>query len=162
MSKFNFKKPDWSKVGLWCADMLRSNSGTIVGGLSMIGLALLCRKLNIPYSVLTDPFVGGTNRNTYYGNDSGKVSQLIYLPSDAIEASIAAIYDNAMHADFDSQRCSAAKEIYSILSARKNDISDTTKTYAITILRQICDHMDFDSGRKNVMAYISMIGKGEL
>lgn len=162
MSKFNI---NWSnafrKFGNWTGDMLRQNSGMIVGGVTMISLALLCRKLNIPISVLTDPFVGGT-KNTYYGNDSGKVSQLVYLPSDAIEASIGAIYDSAMRADFDSQRCSAAKEIYSILSARKNDITDATKTYAITILRQICDHMDFDSGRKNVMAYISMIGKGEL
>ena len=160
------KKINWlnalKKFGLWTGDVLRSNQATIVGGMTMIGFALLCRKLNIPYQVLTDPFVGGGKRNTYYGNDSGKVSQFIYLPSDAIEASIAAIYDGALNANFDTQRTAAAREIFNILVARKDDISDATKTYAITVLRQIVDEMDFDTGRRQVLTLISKIGKGEL
>lgn len=163
MSKFNFKKPDWSKVGMWCADIFRNNSSTIVGGMSMIGLALLCRKLNIPYTVLTEPFTGSYGRRTSYRQNSEphQVS-LMYLPSDAIEASIAAIYDGALNQDFDSQRISSAKEIFNIIAARKDDISDATKTYAITVLRQIAEEMDFDSGRKAVIQLISKIGKGEL
>ena len=150
------------KFGNWTGEMLKSNSAMIVSGVTMIGFALLCRKLNIPYQVLTDPFVGNSRKGTYYGNDTGKVSQFIYLPSDAVEASIAAIYDGAANADWDSQRAAAAKEIFDILKVRKDDISDSTKTYAITMLRQICDEMDFDSGRRAVMSYISKIGKGEL
>ena len=158
MIKFNFKKPDWSKVGMWCADMLRSNSGTIVGGLSMISLALLCRKLNIPYTVLTDPFTGGTHIKP---EPPKAPQQIVYFPSDATEAAIQAIYDNAMHADFDSQRIAAGREIMAIVEAHKDDISEGTKTYAISYLRLIADKMDFDSGRSNIMRQISKIAKGE-
>lgn len=158
MSKFNFKKPDWSKVGMWCADIFRNNSSTIVGGLSMIGLAMLCRKLNIPYTVLTEPYTG----RSYVKPEAPKANaQILYFPSDAVEASIQAIYDGALNADFDSQRCAAGKEILSIVSARKDDISEATKTYAISYLRLIADEMDFDSGRKTIMSYISKIAKGE-
>lgn len=159
MSKFNFKKVDWTKVGNWTADMLKSNSGTIVGGLSMIGLAMLCRKLNIPYTVLTEPYTG----RSYAKPEVPKpATPILYFPSDAVEASIQAIYDGALNADFDSQRCAAGKEILSIITARKNDISETTKTCAISYLRLIADEMDFDSGRKTIMSYISKIAKNEL
>lgn len=159
MSKFNFKNINYQKIGGWFADMLRSNSGTIVGGLSMIGLALLCRKLNIPYTVITDPLHG----TSYVKPETPKAApQLLYFPSDAVEASIQAIYDNALlNADFDSQRCAAGKEILSIIAARKDDISEATKTYAISYLRLIADEMDFDSGRKTIVSYISKIAKGE-
>ena len=159
MSKFNFKNINYQKIGDWMMDMLRTNSGTIVGGLSMIGLAMLCRKLNIPYTVLTEPYTG----KSYVKPEAPKANvQILYFPSDAIEASIQAIYDGALNADFDSQRCAAGKEILSIVSARKNDISEATKTYAISYLRLIADEMDFDSGRKTIMSYISKIAKGEL
>lgn len=158
MSKFNFKNIDWAKVGYWTADMLKSNSGTIVGGLSMIGLAMLCRKLNIPYTVLTEPYTG----KSYVKPEVPKpATPILYFPSDTVEASIQAIYDNALNADFDSQRCAAGREITSIVSARKDDISEATKTYAISYLRLIADEMDFDSGRKTIMSYISKIAKGE-
>ena len=131
MSKFNFKKPDWNKVGMWCADIFRNNSGTIIGGMSMIGLALLCRKLNIPYTVLTDPLRG----TTYVKPEAPKVSQqILYFPSDATEAAIQAIYENALNADFDSQRIAAGREIMTIVEAHKDDISEATKTYAIRYL----------------------------
>lgn len=158
MSKFNVKNINWTKVGCWTADMLKSNSGTIVGGLSMIGLAMLCRKLNIPYTVLTEPYTG----KSYVKPEVPKpATSILYFPSDAVEASIQAIYDGALNADFDSQRCAAGREIMSIVSARKNDISEATKTYAISYLRLIADEMDFDSGRKTIMSYISKIAKGE-
>lgn len=158
MSKFNFKNINYQKIGDWMTDMLRTNSGTIVGGLSMIGLAMLCRKLNIPYTVLTEPYTG----KSYVKPEAPKTNaQILYFPSDAVEASIQAIYDGALNADFDSQRCAAGKEILSIVSARKNDISEATKTYAISYLRLIADEMDFDSGRKTIMSYISKIAKGE-
>jgi len=155
MNKFNYQK-----FGSWIGSVLQSNSGTIVGGLSMIGLALLCRKLNIPYQVLTDPYYG-TRSKIHPVDDSRDDFSLVYLPNDAIEASISAIYDGAVHADFDSQRTAAVREIVSILAARKNDISDATKTYAITTLRMISKKMDFDSGRKTITQYISKIAKGE-
>jgi len=159
MSKFNFKSINYQKIGDWMMDMLRSNSGTIVGGLSMIGLAMLCRKLNIPYTVLTEPYTG----RSYVKPEAPRpATPILYCPSDAVETSIQAIYDGALNADFDSQRCAAGKEILSIVSARKNDISEATKTYAISYLRLIADEMDFDSGRKTIMSYISKIAKGEL
>ena len=158
MSKFNFKKPDWSKVGMWCADIFRNNSSTIVGGLSMIGLAMLCRKLNIPYTVLTEPYTG----RSYVKPEPPKTTQqILYFPSDATEAAIQAIYDNAMNADFDSQRIAAGREIMGIVESHKDDISEATKTYAISYLRLIADEMDFDSGRSNIMRQISKIAKGE-
>jgi hypothetical protein len=159
MSKFNFKNINYQKIGDWMMDMLRSNSGTIVGGLSMIGLAMLCRKLNIPYTVLTEPYTG---RSYVKPEAPNAATPILYFPSDAVEASIQAIYDGALNADFDSQRCASAREIMSIISARKDDISETTKTCAISYLRLIADEMDFDSGRKTIMSYISKIAKGEL
>lgn len=158
MIKLNFKKPDWSKVGMWCADIFRNNSSTIIGGMSMIGLALLCRKLNIPYTVLTEPYTG----RSYVKPEPPKTSQqILYFPSDATEAAIQAIYVGALNADFDSQRIAAGKEIMEIVESHKDDISEATKTYAISYLRLIADEMDFDSGRSNIMRQISKIAKNE-
>ena len=160
MSKFNINWVDaFKKFGSWTGDMLRQNSGTIVGGISMIGLALLCRKLNIPYQVLTDPF-GGVKGPSYKDN-TGRTASIVYIPSDAVEASIAAIYDGALNSDWDSQRCAAAKEIFEILVAQKDNTSDATKTYAITILKQLSEEMDYDSGRRTVTQIISKIGRGQ-
>lgn len=152
------KKIDFKKIGLWGCEMLRNNSSTIVGGLSMIGLALLCRKLNIPYTVLTD---GYSSRDTYSSRDlNTKPIPLMYLPSDPIEASISAIYDSSERSDFDSQRVNAAKEIMAILAAHE-ELPESTLTYAISTLRTIAGSMDFDSGRREITKIIAKIGKGE-
>ena len=158
MFRFSFKKPDWSKVGMWCADIFRNNSSTIVGGLSMIGLAMLCRKLNIPYTVLTEPYTG---KSYVKPEVPTPATPILYFPSDAVEASIQAIYDGVLNADFDSQRIAAGREIMAIVEAHKDDISEATKTYAISYLRLIADEMDFDSGRSNIMRQISKIAKNE-
>lgn len=160
MSKFNFKSINYQSIANGFADLLRSNSGTIVGGLSMIGLALLCRKLNIPYTVLSEPF-GTVRRYDLYSKKDAEYQPFIYMPSDEIEGAIAAIYDVAAHADFDSQRLHAAKDIFDILAARKDEITSGTKVYATTTLRTISSHMDFDSGRRSITQLIAKIGKGE-
>lgn len=154
-------KIDFKKFGDWTAEMLRNNSSTIVGGLGMIGLALLCRKLNIPYTVLTDNY-GSYGRSyepsRYY---EPQETQLIFMPSDPVEASISAIYNGAISCDFDSQRTAAAKEIMAVLAAHK-DLPASTLTFAISTLRAISAKMDFDSGRRTITAMISKIGKGEI
>lgn len=160
MSKFNFKKPNWSKIGLWCADVFRNNSSTIVGGMSMIGLALLCRKFDIPYTVLTDPYYSAPKVKTT--SSSSSQQQIMWIPSDSVEASIQAIYDGTTNMYSDYNKESAAKEILSIISARKDDISEATRSYAIAYLRMIADSMYSDYHRDNIMKMISKIAKNDI
>lgn len=155
------KKPNYEKLASWFLEAVRANGGTIVGGLSMIGLSLLCRKLGVPYQVLTDPAYGRP-RSAQPSYDHSEYAQTLYLmPTDAVEASIAAIYNSALSLDFDSQKVAAAREIMSVITARKNDIPDTTVTYAISMLQALAKTMDFDSNKRTVTQFISKLGKGD-
>jgi len=153
------KKLNYEKLAAWFLEAFKANGGTIIGGLSMIGLSLLCRKLGVPYQVLTDPIYG---RTTYSNRSQSDPRQTLYLmPTDAVEASIAAIYNSALSLDFDSQKVAAAREIMSVITARKNDIPDTTVTYAISMLQALAKTMDFDSNKRTITQFISKLGKGD-
>lgn len=153
------KKVNYEKLAAWFLEAVRANGGTIVGGLSMIGLSLLCRKLGVPYQVLTDPVYG---RTTYSNRSQGNPQQTLYLmPTDAVEASIAAIYNSALTMDFDSQKIAAAREIMSIIASKKNNVPDTTVTYAISVLQALSKTLDFNSNKRIMTQFISKLGKGE-
>lgn len=154
------KKLNYEKLAAWFLEAFKANGGTIIGGLSMIGLSLLCRKLGVPYQVLTDPVYGRTTYSSRYQSDP---RQTLYLmPTDAVEASIAAIYNSARTMDFDSQKIAAVREIMSIIASKKNEVpDDTTVTYAISMLQALAETMDFNSNKRIITQFISKLGKGE-
>jgi hypothetical protein len=155
------KKPNYEKLATWFLDAVRANGGTIVGGLSMIGLSLLCRKLGVPYQVLTDPAYARTRTSQPSYNHSEYAQTLYLMPTDAVEASIAAIYNSSVNLIYDSEKLAAAKEIMSVIAARKDDIPDTTVTYAISMLQALAKTMIYDSNKRTVTQFISKLGKGD-
>lgn len=154
-------KINWQRIGSWTMDMLRGNAGTIVGGVSMIGLALLCKKLDIPYQVLTDPF-GGDYTSSAKSRPSANFveSSLILMPNNAAEASIAAICDNAKTMRDDYYKNKAVGQIVDILESA-DEVDDNVRTYAIMCIRSIAAVTNDGYYRTKMIEVISNIGKGE-
>ena len=160
MSKINYKE-----LGKWFASGLRNNSGAIIGGLSFIGLSILYSKLNIPYQVVQDPFVGVTVRPTAANrvvNLTSPVAQPIYYHrNDPVEASIAAVFESGKRALFDSSKLDAAKDIYDILAETNEPTNESQKALAIQCLKKIAASSVFDSTKTDITKIISKIGKGD-
>lgn len=156
--KFNF---NLEKFGDWTWNFIKSNSSAIVGGLGMIGLAMLCKKLDIPYQVLTDPCYKFSTKSSK--NEPYTAPTWYFMPNNPGEAAIASIVDAALKYDFDYKKVEAAKQVFSIVESKKeNDESDDSLvTYAITTLQRLTDSMDFDSYKKDVLSIIAKLGKGE-
>lgn len=155
MAKIN-AKVDFKKFGNNALNVLKANSGTFVSGGIMICLALLCKKFDIPYQVLTDPFTGN-----YKIGGSKENAKLLLIPNNSIEASMAAIYDGLDNDDWDSTKDAAARQIMSILSSRKNDLDESTKTYAIGMLRGISEKCTWNSTKDTINRMIAKIGKDD-
>lgn len=151
-------KINWQRIGSWTMDMLRGNAGTIVGGVSMIGLALLCKKLDIPYQVLTDPF-GGAQTGSTTVQSTG--TSLVLMPTNAAEASIAAICDNAKGMRDPYYKNEAVKQILDILRSTDDDEDDSIKSYAIMCINSIIATTNDGYYRDRMMKVISSIGKGD-
>ena len=156
MAKIN-AKVDFKKFGNNALNVLKANSGTFVSGGIMICLALLCKKFDIPYQVLTDPFGG----NYKIGGSNKEAAKLLLIPNNSIEASMAAIYDGLDKDDWESTKNTAAKQIMSILSSRKNDLDESTKTYAIGMLRGISEKCTWNSTKDTINSMIAKIGKDD-
>lgn len=151
------KNIDWQKIGKNVGGLIRDNAGTLVSGSMMVALALICRKLDIPYQVLTDPY--HVPIKTY---PEKQASTSIYLiPNNPVEASIAAVANSAKDMDFDSTKERAAEKIMSILGANKDNLNDSTKNYAISMLQSISDTLDFDSTKSRILNLIVKIGKDD-
>ena len=151
------KKIDWQKVGKNVEGLIRDNAGTIVSGSMMIALALICRKLDIPYQVLTDPY----HIPIKTCSEKPATTSIYLMPNNPIEASIAAVANGTKDMDFDSTKERAAEKIMSILSANKNNLNDSTKNYAISMLQSISDTLTFDSTKSRVLNMIVKIGKDD-
>ena len=151
-------KLNLQKIGDWAAEAFRANSGVVMKGLSLIGLALVCKAANIPYQVLTEPLDGGYKKSS---TQSDKNFLMYLMPDDPIEASFAAIYNSTTDYSFDSDRISAAKNIMDILAKRRGELTDSNVSYAINVLQQISKDMNFDSSKRTVSRMITNIGKGE-
>lgn len=149
-------KINWARIGSWTMDMLRGNAGTIVGGISMIALALLCKKLDIPYQVLTDPFGGVQTGNTTVQSTG---TSLVLMPTNAVEASIAAICDNAKNTRDPYYKNEAVKQILDILKSAEED-DESVQTYAIMCINAIVATTNDGYYRDRMMKAVSNIGKG--
>lgn len=146
------------KIGNGVGCLLKENSGTIVGGFVMIGMALLCKKFEVPYQVLTDPFVFSSGTNSAPTQNT----KLVIVPNNALEASMGAIYDGISKDDWESTKENAARRIFTILSNAKensdDDISEGTKTYAINLLKGISDKSSWNSTKDHINTLIAKIG----
>lgn len=156
--KFNF---NLEKFGDWTWNFVKNNSATIIGGLSMIGLALLCKKLDIPYQVLTDPYYKFSSKPSR--NESYTAPTLYLMPNNPGEAAIASIIDAAVKYDYDYKKVEAARQVLSVVKSKKeNDECEASLvTYAITALQRLTDSMDYDYQKENVLKIIASLGKGD-
>lgn len=152
MSKL-FSNVNWSKVGNWFGDVLKTNSGRIVGALAMIGLGLLCKKLDVPVEVLSDPF-STINRPKPKTTNSVAVSML-YMPKTSKENAIATIAKNVDSGSLDCHKLDAVKKIYSLAE----DASESEKNYAISAIGLIMGKMSLASNKGLAEDYITQLGK---
>lgn len=154
-------KINFAKIGESAMSLLKANAGPIVGGLSMIALGILCQKLDLPYNILTDPYT--VSRKTMYTPRVNQTAQsmIMLVPNNATEASIAAIVNSAKNMDYDSQKVSAAKQVMSVLSSNKDNLTEASKTFAITMLQNLTSELDYDSNINAVNDLIMKVGKGE-
>lgn len=157
------KKIDFRKLGDWTLELLRNNSSSIFGGLSMIGLALLCKKLNLPYAVLTDTPCVEDRCFSNHGRDVQGSNSVVLLTNDPVELSIESVYEAASTYSFDSQKVKAARDIIGILSANKDkNTNPGIYSFAIATLKKLSQTMLFDSSKKEVLDLITKIGRGEI
>ena len=149
-------KVNVARICMGILNTIKENSGAVAGGLTMLGIAAMCKKLNLPYQVFTEPF----NFNGY----SVRAPKLLLVPNNAIEASMFAIYEGVSDNDFDSRKQTAADQIYSVLvTANKNEeLSENTKTYAINLLRGIIEKSFWSSTKDHITHLITKIGKGDI
>lgn len=156
------KKINWDNIGNNFMSAVSQNSGLLISGFLMIGLSLLCKKLNIPYQVLTDPIgISSYNRGiTIRSTQSDDTTKIYLMPNNAVEASMAAIYENLKSDDWDSTKKEAASNIMDILNANVGNLSESTKTYAINILRGISNKATWTSTKNEINQYITEIGMG--
>ena len=152
------KKINWQKVSAWSLDMLRTSGKPILGGLGMIGLSLLCKKLDVPYQVLLDPSYSTTRSVRAAAITPG----LVMMPNNKVEAAINAIYENIRSQASDYYRYESAKKIVEILEENAIDLSDRTVSYAIMALNNISQTISSSYYKNCLTDEIAKIAKGDL
>ena len=156
MNKF---KPDWSRIGAFVVDGLRSASGPVLSGLGMLGLAVAAKKLNIPYQVLLDPS---------YSMRATKITQFpktmtsgfTIMPNNSIEAAIGAIVESCKTIS-DYHKYDAAEKIYNLIAEADTTPDDRTKNYAIMALNNIAQSCRSSYYANNIVDLIAKIGAGD-
>ena len=152
MSKF---KVDFAKIGESATNLLRQNSSTIVGGLLMIGLGLLCKKLELPVETVTNPY------DSFWPVETkGQTPKLVLIPNNTVESSVCAIANAAIKTTSNYSKEQAAKKIMEVLRSNKAELSDPTKQFAITSLRYIADSSYSSYTKEQLFNKIAEIGKG--
>lgn len=131
---------------------LKSTLGTIIGSVCITGISAVCRKLDLP-----------TAFNPY--DFEPMKPRLMLVPTNAVEASMVAIYESLSRGDWDSTKENSARQIYSILKEsydKDSQIQDSTKTFAISLLRDISSMASWNSTKERINDYIVKIGKGDI
>lgn len=156
MAKF---KPDWSKIGAFVFDGIRSASGPILSGLGMLGLAVAAKKLNVPYQVLLDPSY--SMRSTKITQFPQNVtSSFTIMPNNSIEAAIGAIIDGCKSGS-DYYKYDSAKKIYDLIAEAIDIPDERTKSYAIMALNTIAKSCRGSYYQNAVINLIAKIGAGD-
>ena len=163
MAKFNFSI-DWENVAKGvsktCGDILSAGMPLIVSGGATIGLALICKKLNIPYDVLTDPY-GLRAESRSSGGKSSYPSSIMLVPNNPVEAGIAAVASSIGTSSSEYYIAQAADQIKDILSSNQESISASTMTYTITMLKTLADKCKSTFYRNEIIEIIADISKGD-
>ena len=155
------KKVNWEQVGAWFNSAIQSNSGKIIGGFTMIGFAILCKKLNIPFSVLSDPYGSMASYQPPVQPTTTIIDPaVIMVPNNALEASIGAICDNGKNTVDAYYKWQACNQIMEILRAQKGTVEESTKTYAIMCIRSIAASTSDAYYKNQMMRKIQNIAKG--
>ena len=148
-------KVDFAKIGEGALNLLRQNSSTIVGGALMIGLGLLCKKLDLPVGTVTNPY-----DNFWPMEARSHSAKLVLIPNNTVESSVCAIANAAIKSTSGYSKEQAAKKIMEVLRANKADLTDSTKQFAITSLRYIADSAYSSYTKELLFNKIAEIGKG--
>lgn len=150
-------KPDWNKIGGYVIDSVRNASGPILSGIGMLGLAMIAKKLNIPYQVLLDPS---------YSMRSGKIAQisnssgLAIMPNNSVEAAIGAILESS-RSNSDYYKFKDAQKIYDLIAYNIDILDDRTKSYAIMALNNMANACNSSYYTSNIVELIAKIGSGD-
>lgn len=158
MKKFNV---DWQKFGSLLTSAAQSSAAPIITGLGMMGLALICKKLDVPYQVLLDPSYSMNARKSSMCSATAQTGPLMFLPGNSTEAAINAIVDSMSSNDADYYICQSAEKIYEMLGDAPEPVSDQTKTHAIMAINNLSKMMWSSYYKKKASDLIAKIGCGD-
>lgn len=152
MSKINF-----ARIGEGALNLFKQNGATIVGGLIMIGLGLLCKKLDLPVETVSNPY------DSFFSVEPKKPDvRLVLIPNNTVESSVSAIANAAIKSASSYSKGEASRKIMDVLRSNKTELSDATKRFAITSLRYIADSTSSNYTKEEIFNKIAEIGKGAL
>lgn len=154
-------KIDWQKIGSIALSAAQSSAAPILTGIGMMGLAVLCKKLNIPYQVLFDPSYTMSTKKVSNFAPTTQTSPFLFMPGNSTEAAISAIVDSMDSSDADYYICQSAEKIYGMLSDNPGPIPDQTKTHAIMAINNLSKMMYSSYYKKRASELIAKIGVGD-
>lgn len=158
MKKINI---NWSRIASTVASAAQSSAAPIFTGLGMMGLALLCKKLDVPYQVLLDPSYTMNARKSSMHSVTAQTGPLMFLPGNSTEAAINAIVDSMSSNDADYYICQSAEKIYEMLGDASEPVSDQTRTHAIMAINNLSKMMWSSYYKKKASDLIAKIGCGD-
>lgn len=119
-------------VGKYILNLLESNADKLVGGVAMIGLGLLCKKLGVSSDVLT---------RSGYASYSDNITQFptysLMMANNPFEASLNAIATTGLKQTDEWYKLQNAKKIYNLL--KDSSLSQEDKTYGINMLSALAN-----------------------
>ena len=119
-------------IGNRILSLLESNADKIVGGVAMIGLGLLCKKLGISSDILTRP-----GYTSYSDNITQFPSFGLMMANNPFEASLNAIATTGLKQTDEWYKLQNAKKIHGLL--KDSNTSQDDKTYGINMLSALAN-----------------------
>ena len=132
-------------------EFFRRNGRLFTGIVMTTTLLVVSDKFGVPLWVNTEHTPYRTHRNT-------ACPTRVLFPRNSVEASILSISRSAESMDWDSDKVRAAEDICQIVM--QNDISDETRTLAVTVLSDLAESLDWDSDKRRINKLIMNITKG--
>ena len=129
-------------------------NGSVLAGIALTAVGLvISKKFNIPlgYDLKSTPY--RDFRQSSYPN-------MVFIPRNPVEASILSIFKSTENMSWDSDMIRAAEDICQIVN--ENNVSDDTRSFAITILSDMSEKLNWDSDRRKLNKLIMNITKGNI
>ncbi len=135
-------------------EFMDENRDDLKKAFALVGGVYLCRILGIrvPLSYSSPSRTSNSTKTTV---------RYIYAPSNYIEEAIKSIAETAVSSTSSFTKEKSCDEIFSIVAKNKDGVSDSTKSYAITAMKNIASRSTSSYTKEHVSELITKLAKGE-